>query len=306
MTPVRLRPSPETPAPQGTARARASRRPLTPQTLGGFLRAARERIQPQDRGLSAAGRRRAKGLRREEVAALCGISTTWYTWIEQDRTTAVSAHTLGELARGLGLSAAERRYLFQLAGRADPQGAAVAEADLASHGMLVRSVRSPAYVLDRHWNAVAWNPPAADLLSDWLGPRTAARARRTAAPAPAPDLAAPNLLRYVFLHPHAPRLIVDWPERARRVVAEYRADSAAWSDDPAHARLVDELCAASPAFEAAWRSQQVLSREGGERRFRHPVKGEVSYVQFTMRMAQAGDVKLIVLHPCKDVAPRTR
>jgi transcriptional regulator with XRE-family HTH domain len=241
-------------------------------------------------------------LRREEVAALCGISTTWYTWIEQERTTAVSAHTLGELARGLGLSTAERGYLFQLAGRADPQGAAVAEADLASYAMLVRSVRCPAYVLDRHWNAVAWNPPAAELFADWLGAPTAVRARRArqAAPEPAP----PNLLRYVFLHPRAPRLIVGWPERARRVVAEYRADSAAWSDDPAHARLVDELCAASPAFEAAWRSQQVLAREGGERRFRHPVKGEVSYAQFTMRMAQPGDVKLIVLHPCKDTIAR--
>ena len=304
MTSVRSRIAPKKLPAQGAARALASRRPSTPQTLGGFLRAARERIQPQDRGLSAVGRRRAKGLRREEVAALCGISTTWYTWIEQERTTAVSAHTLGELARGLGLSAAERRYLFQLAGRADPQGAAVAEADLASYGMLVRSVRFPAYVLDRHWNALAWNPPAADLFADWLASRTGARVRRAAPDTPGP--AAPNLLRYVFLHPRAPRLIVDWPERARRLVAEYRADSAAWSDDPAHARLVDELCVASPAFEAAWRSQQVLAREGGERRFRHPLKGEVSYVQFTMRMAQPGDVKLIVLHPSKDAGSRAR
>ena len=100
-----------------------------PQTLGQFLRARRDRSRPEDFALSGGHRRRAPGLRREEVAVLCGISPTWYTWIEQGRTSAISVETLGALARGLRLSQAERTYLFELASRADPAPARPAQAD---------------------------------------------------------------------------------------------------------------------------------------------------------------------------------
>lgn len=74
-------------------------------------------------------------------------------------------------------------------------------------------IRTPAYILDRHWDAIAWNRPAALLFEDWLKGRGAR-----------------NLLRYVFLHPLAPSFIVHWPERAQRLVAEYRSDTAAWRE----------------------------------------------------------------------------
>jgi transcriptional regulator with XRE-family HTH domain len=88
--------------------------------LGEFLRARRDGLRPQDLGLPVGVRRRAPGLRREEAAQLCGISPTWYTWLEQGRITGVSVATLAAIARGLRLSRAERNYLFQLAARADP------------------------------------------------------------------------------------------------------------------------------------------------------------------------------------------
>src|SRR6187399_2400456 len=69
------------------------------QQLGGFLRAQRDRLRPGDFGLPAGQRRRAPGLRREEAAQLCGISPTWFTWIEQGRTTSVSVPTLAAIAR---------------------------------------------------------------------------------------------------------------------------------------------------------------------------------------------------------------
>lgn len=257
--------------------------------LGDFLHACRDRLRPQDVGLPQGARRRAPGLRREEVAALCGISPTWYTWIEQGRTRAVSTETLGALARGLLLSAAERAYLFELAARAQPTVADIDDDEhLPSLNALVAAVRTPAYVLDRHWDAVAWNRPAAQLFEDWLG----GGARRTAQ---VPG--SRNLLRYVFLHDGAPALIGDWSERARRLVAEYRADTASWRDDPVAQALVDELQWASPAFKAAWRSQAVLSREGGLRGFEHPRLGHREYEQFTLRVAQHPALKLIVLTP---------
>lgn len=256
-----------------------------PQALAAFLRACRERLQPAQAGLPAGPRRRARGLRREEVAQLAGISTTWYTWIEQGRSVSVSPRALGALADALRLSHAERAYLFDLAAAADPARQAVAAQAAAPRPALqplVDAVRTPAYVLDRHWDAVAWNVPAARLFADWLGPRPAAGR---------------NLLRYVFLAPQARAFIADWAERAERLVAEYRADTAAERGDAAGRVLVDTLCRASPAFAAAWAAQRVLAREGGLRRFHHPRQGDCAFGQFTLALAPDAALKLIVLVP---------
>jgi transcriptional regulator with XRE-family HTH domain len=244
--------------------------------LGAYLRARREQLQPVDFGLPAGQRRRTPGLRREEVAHLCDISATWLTWIEQGRTVAVSVPTLAALARGLKLTRAERQYLFQLAGRPDPAATQGATATPALKP-LVDAIASPAYVLDRHWEAVAWNRAAGELFTPWLRSGEA------------------NLLRFVFLHESARGFIVDWPDRARRLVAEFRADIAAWQNDPVSALLVEELSARSREFALAWDAQTVLARDGGRRGFDHPRRGRCNYEQYTLRVAQQPDFKLTVL-----------
>ena len=85
------------------------------QALGAFLRSARARVSPADHGLPPGLRRRTPGLRREEVAHLCGISTTWYTWIEQGREVSVSVDVWCRLAESLRLA---RAGLDALTGRA--------------------------------------------------------------------------------------------------------------------------------------------------------------------------------------------
>jgi transcriptional regulator with XRE-family HTH domain len=250
--------------------------------LGEFLRSQRDRLRPEQFGLPAGNRRRAPGLRREEAAQLCGISPTWFTWIEQGRTTSVSVPTLAAIARGLQLSRAERSYLFELAARADPAPPDPDKADPQQLRALVDAIRSPAYVLDRHWDAVAWNLAAAQLFTPWLG--KGAQGGR-------------NLLRFVFETPKARGFILNWNNRAARLVAEYRADTAAWRDDPVRRALVQDLSDSSPEFAAAWKSQQVLSREGGRRSFAHPRRGRVEFDQFTLRVAQRADLKLTILVP---------
>ena len=247
------------------------------ESLAAFVRAARERLTPEDCGLPTGRRRRAKGLRREEAAALCHISPTWLTWIEQGRTTGVSGATLGAIARGLRLSRAERAYLFALAARGD-SGAAEQASDPHQMEALLASLDAPAYVLDRHWDAVAWNPAAQALFTGWLdGPER-------------------NQLRYVFLDSEARLFIADWPERAARLAAEFRADSVEGPDDPARRALIEELRHASPDFAAAWASQNVLAREGGVRRFQTEA-GLREFTQFTLRPDAWRDLKLIVLTP---------
>lgn len=126
-------------------------------SLGQFLRAKRDQLRPEAVGLPAGFRRRAPGLRREEVAVLCNISPTWYTWIEQGRTQAVSIETLDAIARGLHLSRAERAYLFELGERSDPKLPVAANASFPQLTALANAILSPAYILDRHWDAIAWN-----------------------------------------------------------------------------------------------------------------------------------------------------
>ena len=153
--------------------------------LGEFVRAHRERVRPN----AATGRRRTSGLRREELAALAGISVTWCTWIEQGRAVQASPEALGRISQALSLSRAEHDYLFKLAGRLDPEGSRGPSADAPpSLIAAVKAIEYPAYGLDRLWNACCWNEAAARLFRGWLD----GDCQR-------------NLLRYVFLEPSRSR-----------------------------------------------------------------------------------------------------
>jgi len=262
--------------------------------LGEFLRARRESLRPEDLGLPQRTRRRTPGLRREEVAQLCGISPTWYTWIEQGRTVAVSPATLAALSQGLHLTQPERAYLFEIAARLDPSPPGPSPSAGEEWTGLVRAIRTPAYVLDCYWNAIEWNPAAGQLFHDWLGKPLPARRR---VPPGRSGRATPNLLRYVFLEPRAKTFLVDWEERALRLVGEFRSDTPGMRDDPRRAALVDELSRASREFAAGWRAQRVLARDGGRRSFRVR-RGETQHFeQHILRMARRPELRMTVLLP---------
>lgn len=250
--------------------------------LAAFIRAHRECSPPPPK---AVGRRRTPGLRREELAEASGVSVTWITWLEQGRDVAASASALTRLAEALRLTPAERASLFDLAGKRDPASPAEPQADLLSDLLTLPSLFvGPAYLLDRTWTAKAWNADAANLFTGWLDEETKER----------------NLLQFVFLCSSAKILIADWPERARRLVAEFRADYSRRPGDAAMQSLIDDLLARSPLFSQHWREQTVLNREGGERRFNHPLHGEQCFLQTTLLVALQPECKLVCLAP-----PRT-
>ncbi|TPE48083.1 MmyB family transcriptional regulator [Amaricoccus solimangrovi] len=246
--------------------------------LGRFIRSHRERLRPD----APTGRRRTPGLRREELAARAGLSVTWCAWIEQGRDIGASPAALARLAAALALTPAERAYLFELAGRRDPEAPAPGTLPEAPGSVraLVAAVAHPAYGLDRFWTARCWNPAAADLFAGWLGP---GRER--------------NLLRYTFTDPSARDLLPDWEDRARRLLAEFRADYGRALHDPDMAPLVDRLRAESDLFARAWDEQGVAAREGGPRGFRHPVRGLLAYEQYTFSPLERPDYKLVTLWP---------
>ncbi len=252
------------------------------RALGDFVRAQRERTAPESLGLPPGSRRRTPGLRREELAQLCGLSTTWFTWIEQGRDVSVSPSALARLASSLRLGRAERAYLFDIAGKRDPDQAADDGDALIAPAVLacVETIRSPAYILDRTWTARSWNAKARHLFAGWLD---------------APGEHRYNLLRFIFLTPSARTLICDWEARARRVAAEFRAAYSAHFNDPILHALIAELREGSREFAQFWEQHGVLGREGGERTFNHPRDGFVRYEQVTFDLASQSDVKLTLL-----------
>jgi transcriptional regulator with XRE-family HTH domain len=248
--------------------------------LGEFVRAHRERMPPT----APAGRRRTPGLRREELAARAGISATWCTWIEQGRPVQASPEALGRIAAALSLSRAERAYLFELAGRLDPETPRGSSADAPpALAAAVKAIEHPAYGLDRLWNACCWNDAATRLFHGWLD----GDCQR-------------NLLRYVFLEPSARVLIPAWKDRARRLAAEFRADFAHTFRDARVDSFVATLRSESPLFAEAWDGQCVERREGGLREFNHPHDGPVWFIQHSFAPAERPDYKLVVHTPAAE------
>jgi len=257
-----------------------------PKALGNFLRSQRENTSPEKLGLPIAARRRTKGLRREEVALLSGISTTWYTWIEQGREIVVSAQTLANIASTLQMKSVERDYLFRLAQQSDPQQEqvpAIEQAVLAA----VHQVSDPCYLLDLTCNMLAWNAPTATLFQGWLDSDSQ-----------------PNMMAFMFQHPLAKSLVIDWEGRAKRIVAELRADTMHFPHDQQLTAFVSRM-QENATFRAFWSLQQVIAREGGERSFRHQNLGELHYRHLSWQLTSNRSLKMIMLIPeRRSEAPR--
>ncbi|MGW1618929.1 helix-turn-helix domain-containing protein [Streptomyces sp. NPDC002172] len=231
--------------------------------LGQFLKARRAELSPRTVGLPETDRhRRVTGLRRDEVAALASISTTYYTRLEQGRITP-SAAVLSELVRVLHLSDAQRDHLFELAGK-DAGGSRRRTAQKAHprlRAVLNELSVAPGMILGRHLDILAWNPMAAALFSTDF------------AKIPRPQR---NYVRRLFTDPAMRTLYADWEESARNTVAVLRQQAAACPDDRRLTALVGDLSVSDDQFRAWWGGRHVAPRAGGTKAFNHPVAGELT------------------------------
>ena len=228
--------------------------------LAAFLRARRAALQPEDVGLPRGRRRRTGGLRREEVAALCAVSTDYYTRLEQPRGPHPSEQMLAAIARGLRLSSAERDQLFQLAGHAPPRE--VRHGDHIAPGMLRildRLADTPAQVMNHLGETLRQTRPAVALLGDetaYTGPARSAHYRWFTDPAS-------RLVR-----PES-----DHAEQSRLMVADLHGAYARDGGDSRVGQLVDALRAASPEFARLWYERPVLNSSCTATTFLHPQVG---------------------------------
>lgn len=207
--------------------------------VAGFLRARRERLKPADLGLASLGRRRTPGLRRDEVADLAGISTEYYTQLEQARGRHPSRAVLERIAQALGLTRHERAALFELAGIA----AGYPERPIRTPGpgvlhILERLPDAAVTVQDAKLDVIAWNPLAAAFLGDFA-----------ALPAPRRNLGR----RFFLEHPgEPPHFDLTGGERyGTYLVAKIRQAATRYPKDPDTRLLIDDLMQ-SPSFRSLW------------------------------------------------------
>jgi transcriptional regulator with XRE-family HTH domain len=251
--------------------------------LAAFLRSRRASLTPKDVGLPEGFRRRTPGLRREELAMLAGVGTTWYTWLEQGRDVRPSAQVLAALADALRLDDAERQHLFTLNNRQSPQPSSTAPECVEEplKRMLANLTLQPAYVLGRRWDVLAWNRAAEILFG---GYQTLDRDER-------------NIMHRLFADAAHRLLLADWEAVARVSLAMFRADSARYAGDPDFERLIALLHAQSSEFRTWWPRHEVISPLSGIKRINHPLKGRMSFEHTGLTLSNQPDMKLIVYTP---------
>ncbi|WP_055567684.1 helix-turn-helix transcriptional regulator [Streptomyces atriruber] len=248
--------------------------------LGDFLRSRRARIQPADVGLTAYGRRRVPGLRREEVAQLAGVSVDYYIRLEQGRGPSVSDAVLDAVARVLRLDETEHAYLRTVARPRPRPRRAGTTAQQVRPGLrlLLDSIdRAPAFIFGRRMDVLAWNA-LADALNGFSRLSPAER----------------NIPRQVFLEGPGRDCYPEWESVAAETVAYLRLDAARFPSDAELCALVGELSVKSEDFRRLWADHQVKEKTHGVKRINHAVVGELVLPYETLTLPGDPDQLLVV------------
>jgi transcriptional regulator with XRE-family HTH domain len=231
--------------------------------LADFLRSRRARITPDRTGLPADGRaRRVPGLRRDEVARLAGVSTEYYTRLEQGRAGNPSPEVVEALARALELDPAEREHLTDLLARPARRAPVSPQRVRPGLHLMLRTLdHVPAFVVGRRTDILAANRLARTVLTDFEA-------------LPVPQR---NLARYYLLDPAARERTGDWERIAAETVAMLRLEAGRYPGDRRLADLVGELTLRCPEFSTWWNDHRVLRRTHGSKRYYHPLVGELHF-----------------------------
>lgn len=250
--------------------------------FGRLVRRWRDRLAPGTVGLPAGGRRRATGLRREELAGLAGVSADYLTRLEQGRATSPSVQVVESLARALRVTDAERALLYQLAGHATPGLDAVpARITPSVQRLLDRLAGTPVAVLDAAGRLLVANAPYEALMgecSSWRGIERNAVWRHLIGP--------------------GSRTLHTPEEQANfeaLLVADLRLTAARYPTDSALRRLVSQLAAQSLRFVELWDSvEHDLRLEPSKRKIvAHPPVGLIA-LDCDALVVAADDLRIVV------------
>ncbi|WP_282786101.1 MULTISPECIES: helix-turn-helix domain-containing protein [unclassified Nocardia] len=236
-----------------------------------FLVARRAQLQPEQVGLPPGRRRRTPGLRREEVAALAGVSVDYLARLEQGRDTNPSASVLAALADALRLTAAERQHFLRITFGMEPAacptaGKAHERVSETLQAVLDTLHPTPALLVGRRLNILACNPAWRDFATP-LGLLDESNHG--------------NLARYIFGNSAAAQHIRNWPEVADMYISALRSACAHWTDDSELHAVVAAL-RSYPEFAHRWHSHRVIEHRTGIMRLNHPERGDTEVEIETM------------------------
>ncbi|MGO2492608.1 MAG: helix-turn-helix transcriptional regulator [Glutamicibacter arilaitensis] len=262
--------------------------------LGEFLKVRRALVSPAGDG---GPRRRVPGLRREEVAVLAGVSTDYYTRLEQGRHKHPSESVLGALATALELDETAAGHLFNLArsvsgsGRNNPSSS-IQRVRPSLHQLLDSFTGHPAFIRGRRTEVLGMNALAASLLTDFLVKPVRHR----------------SLIRWAFLDPEARQRYADWEQIAASMVGTLRLDAGRHPHDPLLAQLVGEMSMNSEEFRTWWADHRVVERRDGIKRFNHPQVGylEVNYEALDVTGAPDQTLFIYTTEPGSDSEAKLR
>jgi transcriptional regulator with XRE-family HTH domain len=251
------------------------------EELGQSIRAWRDRLDPAEAGLSAGARRRAPGLRREELASLAGVSVDYLSRLEQGRATNPSPQVLAALARALRLSDEERAHLYLVSGQAPPgEGTIDRHLTPGVQRMLDRLEEMAVTVYDATWELVAWNRLGAALLGDLE----------------ALDGRERNLVWREFIGSPPGRFRRDQEETERfrqELVSDLHAALGAYPEDERLAALIADLRAGSEDFERYWARGEIAVRTASRKVITHPEVGPIT-VDCDVLTARKSNLRMIV------------
>ncbi|WP_150268367.1 helix-turn-helix transcriptional regulator [Paenibacillus tepidiphilus] len=259
------------------------------QALSEFLKARRAAISPAAAGLPEGNRRRTPGLRREEVAQLAGVSSTWYTWLEQGRDIKVSPSVLECIAGALMLTKDERSYLFALAldngtGHQPYILEEEPEVSPALQKILRELTTCPTIISDRRCAIVGWNEAAAHVFLDFA--RLAREDR--------------NMIRLLFVRQEFKRLAVNWEQFVRGYLAIFRAYYGQYVDDSWYDGFIASMKEEHPDFSRLWEESRVSSAPDVVLEFRHAKAGKMLFHLTSLQVHGGADLRCSIYTPAGD------
>jgi transcriptional regulator with XRE-family HTH domain len=253
--------------------------------LGGFLKARRARLRPEDLGLPPGPRRRTPGLRREEVALLAGVGVSWYTWLEQGRPINASWQVLDAVARVLQLDGAERWHLYRLAEALPVRSWATAVVVPDAVRDVLRSLDPlPAALLNGRFDTIESNSAHQEMFAGWHSLPCVHR----------------NLLWCAVTEPRAPEMLLNYDEEIPHLVARLRAAYAQHLGDPEWDEDIRRLTVLSREFADLWARHEVAGPQARTLRFCFPRAGRVTLTRTEMDLPAVPDLRIVVYTPADD------
>jgi transcriptional regulator with XRE-family HTH domain len=244
-----------------------------------MLRAWRDRITPEQVGLAVNAPRRTRGLRREELAVLAGVSADYLVRLEQGRAANPSAQVCAALARALQLSDPEQSHFYRLAGLADGSGTISRLIPASVRRLLDQLGDHPIAVYDAMWNLISWNRMWAALQGDPSGLDERDR----------------NVLWRTFAGGSS-RVVHTAAQQAAfesSAVADLRTAVGRHPDDPDLKTLIEDLLAASERFRALWAANAVQHHDQDTKTVDHPLVGPIE-LDCDVLATQTGDLRVVI------------